>query len=132
VISTSTDGGATWSAPTAPISKTPSNLPAFTTTVAVNSAGTVAVTYYDMRNPDGVTTGLPTDYWLVTSTDHGASFDNEVRLTSTSFDMSIAPNAGGLFLGDYEALANIGTTFEPFFVKTDAATPPTDVFTTFI
>jgi hypothetical protein len=131
VISTSTNGGVTWSTP-AVVSKTPSSIPAFTTTVAVNSAGTVAVTYYDMRNPDGITKGFPTDYWLVTSTDHGASFGNEVRLTSSSFDMSIAPNAGGLFLGDYEALANIGTTFEPFFVKTDAATPPTDVFTTFI
>ena len=134
VISTSTNGGVTWSAPAA-ISKTPSSTrsPAFTPTVAVNSGGTVAVTYYDLRNPDGVTTGLPTDYWLVTSTDHGASFDNEVRLTSTSFDMSIAPQTGaGLFLGDYQALDNIGTTFEPFFVKTDAETPPTDVFTTFI
>jgi hypothetical protein len=131
VLSTSTDGGVTWSAPTV-VSKTPSSTPAFTTTVAVNSAGTVAVTYYDMRNPDGITTGLPTDYWLVTSTNHGASFDNEVRITSTSFDMSQAPNAGGLFLGDYEALTNIGTTFEPFFVKTVDQSNPTDVFTTFI
>ncbi len=131
VLSTSTDGGKTWSAP-AVVSKTPTSTPAFTTTVAVNSGGTVAVTYYDMRNPDGVTTGLPTDYWLVTSADHGASFGNEVRITPTSFDMSIAPNAGGLFLGDYEALANIGTTFEPFFVKTVTQTNPTDVFTTFI
>ena len=131
VLSTSTDGGKTWSAP-AVVSKTPTSTPAFTTTVAVNSAGTVAVTYYDMRNPDGITTGLPTDYWLVTSTDHGASFGNEVRITPTSFDMSIAPNSGGLFLGDYEALANIGTTFEPFFVKTVTQTNPTDVFTTFI
>ena len=131
VISTSTNGGATWSAPAA-ISKTPTSTPAFTTTVAVNSAGTVAVTYYDMRNPDGITTGLPTDYWLVTSTNHGASFGKEVRVTPTSFDMSIAPNAGGLFLGDYEALTTIGTTFEPFFVQTVSPSNPTDVFTTFI
>ena len=131
VISTSTDGGATWSAPAA-ISKTPTSAPAFTTTVAVNSAGTVAVTYYDMRNPDGISTGLPTDYWLVTSTDHGASFGNEARITPTSFDMSIAPNAGGLFLGDYEGLINIGTTFEPFFVETVSQSNPTDVVTTFI
>jgi hypothetical protein len=129
VISTSTDGGATWSAPAA-ISKTPTSTPAFTTMVAVNSAGTVAVTYYDMRNPAGMTTGLPTDYWLVTSTDHGASFGNEVRITSTSFDMSIAPNAGGLFLGDYEGLDVNGTAFVPFFVQTVSSSNPTDVFTT--
>ncbi len=130
VISTSTDGGTHWSPPAA-ISKTPTSTPAFTTTVAVNSAGTVAVTYYDMRNPDGITTGLPTDYWEVTSTDHGASFPNpnEVRITPTSFDMSIAPNAGGLFLGDYEALGVNGTAFVPFFVQTVSQTNPTDVFT---
>ena len=129
VISTSTDGGKTWSAPAA-ISKTPTSTPAFTTTVAVNSAGNVAVTYYDMRNPDHNTTEvLPTDYWIVTSTDHGATFPNEARITSKSFDMSFAPNAGGLFLGDYEGLTNSGTTFEPFFVQTNMSTTNrTDVF----
>jgi len=132
VISTSPAGGKTWSAPAA-ISKTPTTTPAFTTTVAVNSAGTVAVTYYDMRNPDKITTGLPTDYWIVKSTDHGASFPTEVRITPTSFDMSIAPNAGGLFLGDYEALGVNGTAFVPFFVKTVVKTSnPTDVFATSI
>src|SRR5438270_11437977 len=48
VISTSTNAGATWSAP-AVVSKVTGS-PAFTPTVAVNSAGTVAVTYYDFRN----------------------------------------------------------------------------------
>ncbi len=131
VISRSTDGGKTWSAPAA-ISKTPTSTPAFTTTVAVNSGGTVAVTYYDMRNPDHNTTEvLPTDYWLVTSTDHGVSFPNEERITPTSFDMSIAPKAGGLFLGDYQALGANGAAFVPFFVKTndESTSNRTDVFT---
>ena len=127
VISTSTDGGKTWSTPAA-VSKTPTTTPAFTTVVAVNSAGGVGVTYYDMRNPDSVSTGLPTDYFLVTSTDHGASFGNEVRITPKSFDMSIAPNAGGLFLGDYEGLDVNGTAFVPFFVQTVSSSNPTDVF----
>ena len=35
------------------------------------------------------------------------------------FDLSIAPNAQGLFLGDYHALASIGPTFVPFYVKTN-------------
>ena len=67
----------------------------------------------------------------MTSTDHGASFGNEVRITPTSFDMSIAPNSGGLFLGDYGALAN-WYNVSAFFVKTVTQTNPTDVFTTFI
>src|SRR5207302_3818960 len=48
VISTSIDKGATWSGPAAVSAVT--GKPAFTPAVAVNSAGTVAVTYYDFRN----------------------------------------------------------------------------------
>jgi hypothetical protein len=132
VISTSTDGGMTWSAP-AVVSKV-TGRPAFTPTVAVNSTGTVAVTYYDFRNlAQGNTTTLPTDYWFTSSTDHGASFGNETHIAG-SFDMLNAPNAGGFFVGDYESLASIGTTFEPFFVQTndENTSNRTDVFTTFV
>ena len=133
-LSTSTDGGATWSAPIQVNTNTPSNRPGFTPAVAVNSAGTVAVTYYDFRNlAAGNTATLPTDVWLTTSTNHGASFGNETHIAG-SFDMLIAPFAGGFFVGDYEALTTIGTTFEPFFVQTndDNTSNRTDVFTAFI
>jgi hypothetical protein len=128
VISTSTDGGKTWSAP-APVS-TPTGKPAFTPAVAVNSAGVVGVTYYDFRNlPAGDTTDLPTDYWFTSSTDN---FGTSVRITPNSFDMLNAPFAGGFFVGDYEALTNIGTSFVPFFVQTNTGNTSnrTDVFTT--
>ena len=130
VITRSTDGGTTWSSP-AVVSNAGSK-PAFTPSVAVNSAGVVAVTYYDFRNPDGSTTGQPTDYWFIASTDQGASFGSEARITPTSFDMLNAPNAGGLFLGDYQALDTSGTTFFPFFVQTNTGNTSnrTDVFVT--
>ncbi len=35
--------------------------------------------------------------------------------------MLVAPNAGGFFLGDYEALGTAGTTFQPFFVQANCA-----------
>ncbi|HEX6555491.1 MAG TPA: sialidase family protein [Ktedonobacteraceae bacterium] len=132
VISRSTNGGTTWIGPA--VVSNPKSKPAFTPAVAVNSGGTVAVTYYDFRNPDGSTVGQPTDYWFTSSTDHGASFGHETRITPTSFDILNAPNAGGLFLGDYEALTSIGTTFEPFFVQTndENTSNRTDVFTTFV
>jgi hypothetical protein len=133
-LSTSTDGGANWSAPIQVNTNTPSNRPGFTPAVAVNSVGTVGVTYYDFRNlAAGNTTTLPTDYWLTSSTNHGASFGNEVHIAG-SFDMLNAPFAGGFFVGDYEALTNIGTTFEPFFVQTndENTSNRTDVFTTFV
>jgi len=128
VISTSTDGGKTWSAPA--LASNPISKPAFTPTVAVNSDGTVAVTYYDFRNPDASAVGQPTDYWFTSSTD-GVHFGNETRITPTSFDILNAPNAGGLFLGDYEALGVNGTAFVPFFVQTNTGNTSnrTDVFT---
>lgn len=119
VISTSTDGGASWSAPA--VVSTSTTQPSFTPTVAVNSAGTVGVTFYDLRNlAAGNTTTLPTDYWLKTSPPGGASFGNEEHLAG-SFNMLVAPNAGGFFLGDYEALGTAGTTFQPFFVQANCA-----------
>jgi len=131
-ISTSTNGGATWSAPFA-VSKI-TGRPAFTPAVAVNSAGTVAVTYYDVRNlAQGNTKTLPTDYWFTSSSDHGATSGNETHIAG-SFDMLNAPNAGGFFVPDEEALTTIGTTFEPFFVQTNNGNTSnrTDVFTTFV
>jgi hypothetical protein len=128
VISSSTDGGAHWSVPA--VASNPNSKPAFTPMVAVNSKGTVAVTYYDFRNPDGITVGQPTDYWFTSSTDN---FGTSVRITPTSFDILNAPNAGGLFLGDYEGLDVAGTAFVPFFVHTNTGTSNrTDVFTTTI
>jgi len=117
VISTSTDGGATWSVP-APVS-TPSGTPAFTPTVAVNANGSVAVTYYDLRNlPSGDTSTLPTDVWLKTSPRGGGAFGPDTHVAG-SFNMLVAPSAGGFFVGDYEALGVIGSSFLPFFVQTN-------------
>jgi hypothetical protein len=43
-----------------------------------------------------------------------------------------APNSGGLFLGDYQALTSIGTVFLPFYVQTHTGNIAnrTDVFST--
>ena len=130
-LSTSTDGGATWSAPKQVNTNTPSSGPGFTPAIRVSSNGTVGVTFYDFRNlTAGNTTTLPTDYWFVSSTDHGANFGNEQHITGP-FDMLTAPNSSGFFTGDYEGLDTIGTLFQPFFVQANSGntTNPTDVFT---
>jgi hypothetical protein len=51
---------------------------------------------------------------------------------SGPFNLAIAPNAEGLFLGDYHALVSIGNVFVPFFVQTNAGNLAnrTDVFAT--
>ncbi len=128
-LSSSSDGGATWTTPVRV--NTATGRPAFTPMVSVGSGGTVGVTYYDFRNlKPGDTTTLSTDYWFISSINGGATFGNETHLAGP-FDMLTAPNAGGFFVGDYEGLAAIGTTFRPFFVQTTGNTSdPTDVFTT--
>ena len=130
-LSKSTDGGLTWSVPIK-VNQTPVPVAAFDPAVDVAPNGTVAVTYYDFRNDTSDTSTLPTDAWIVYSSDAGATWGGEQRLTPTSFDMNAAPVVGSTkrpFVGDYEGLAHAGNTFVPFFVATDASNPA-DVFFT--
>ena len=81
------------------------------------------MSYYDLKNATITNQGL-TDVFMVHC--HATSADctnaanwaagGETRITPTSFDMTTAPNAEGLFTGDYEGLTASGTTFDPFSV----------------
>jgi hypothetical protein len=124
----SSDGGATWSAPVK-INKTPTTIAAvdqqaWEPAIAIADDGSVAVTYYDLRNnvPGGPTL---TDYWLVHA-DAGVDLTNpanwdELRLTDKSFDLQKAalPTAGNAAdLGDYQSLVASGNSFGAFFSMT--------------
>jgi hypothetical protein len=113
-LSRSTDGGLTWSTP-ARINRDPS-VPAFEPAVAVRSDGTIGVTYYDFRSNTADPATLPTDYWIVRSSD-GVSW-RESRVAGP-FDLATAPISDGLFLGDYQALIAIGDLFVPFYATTN-------------
>jgi hypothetical protein len=121
VFTESTDGGLTWS-PLSRIDQSPGNVQAFTPSVHVASDGTVGVTYYDLRNntPDS---GLPTDQWFIhchpadDSTNPANWAENHV---DGPFDIENAPISRGYFLGDYEGLDSIGTTFTSFLSETTA------------
>jgi hypothetical protein len=117
LLTTSSDGGATWTGPSV-VHALASGLPTYTPTVAVNG-GTVAVSYYDNRNlTTGQTTHLPTDYWVSYSTDGGVTFGNEQHIAGP-FDQMTAPVARGFVLGDYEGLQPSGDGFQAVFVKTN-------------
>ena len=111
----SADGGLTWSVPVQ-VNADP-NVPAFTPTIHVRADGVIGVTYYDLRNDTSSPASLLADCWLVTSSD-GVSF-RESHL-SGPFDLDLAPDSQGLFLGDYQALASTPSSFLPFYVQTDA------------
>jgi hypothetical protein len=112
-LSRSSDGGVTWSAPLR-INGDPA-VQAFTPAVTVRSDGMIGVSYYDLRSNTFDPLTLPTDYWLARSRD--AITWSESR-AGGPFDLAIAPNAEGLFLGDYQALASVGALFIPVFVQT--------------
>ncbi|MGH8127897.1 MAG: sialidase family protein, partial [Gammaproteobacteria bacterium] len=123
-LSSSTDGGLSWSAPVQINADTA--VEAFTPSIGILSDGTLVATYYDLRSDTSDPDTLPTDLWQVISTD-GTTWHE--RHVSGPFDLAIAPDAEGLFLGDYQGLAAAGNDALPFFVQTvDSATGPTDVF----
>jgi hypothetical protein len=130
-LSTSTDGGRTWTAPRR-VNQTPVGVAAFLPSVAFAADGTLAVSYYDLRNRPAGAPALTTDAWLATCTvacgqDGGW---REAHLGGP-FDAAKAPNSGGSFLGDYQGLAGVGPgRFRAFFVEADPGTAddPTDVF----
>jgi hypothetical protein len=136
-LSTSVDGGAHWTAPAR--LNTPTSRPAFNPAIRVAADGTVGITYYDFRSlAPGNTTTLPTGYWLKKSP-RGGSFSADIAIVPADqpFNLLAAPSVrGGLFVGDYEGLAVVGSVFRPFFVRTICAesscvggSNPTDVYT---
>jgi hypothetical protein len=140
-FSMSTDGGFTWTPPIR-VNQTPSsslagNQQAFVPNIRVAADGTVGVTYYDFRNNDA-NPGVPTDFWIVhchSDCANAASWTDETRLSTSSFDIEQAPAARGpfgYFLGEYQGLANIGNNFVPVFIQVNNgnAANRTDAFET--
>lgn len=122
----STDGGLTWSAPVR-VNGAPAT-PAFLPNVVIRDDGIIGVTYHDFRSNTPDPNTLPTDTWLATSADGGATWSE--RTIAAPFDYATAPLAGGaLFLGDYTGLAATGSNFVAFNARTTgSANNRSDVF----
>jgi hypothetical protein len=106
------------------------NAPAFTPSITVDRHGTVAISYYDLRYlTPGNTTTLPGAAWLLSFPrgDENAAVERQI---SPVFDWLQAPNAGGHFLGDYEALITDGSRVRPVLVTANNdPLDSTDVYT---
>jgi hypothetical protein len=123
-LSRSLDGGLTWSQPAA--INVNLNAPAFEPSIAIADDGTYGVAYFDLRSDTSSAATLRTDYWLAQSTDGVVWRESRI---SESFDLATAPFAGGFFVGDYQGIAAVGSSFLPLYVRTVGdANNRTDVF----
>jgi Neuraminidase (sialidase) len=119
VLSRSTDGGQHWSAPA--VVSHHSAAQSFNHAVAVGNDGELAVLYYDDARNNDATPGIPTDVYLRHSADGGRTWSAPQLLTS--YDVSNAPFARGLFVGDYQGLAAIGSNDLIAFFGVAGTTP---------
>lgn len=124
-LSRSSDGGLTWSAPVA--ANRDLRVAAFTPTLSVRADGLLGLAYFDLRPDTAETSTLLTAAWLVSTRD-GAAFA-ETPLWP-AFDLAQAPNARGLFVGDYQGMVAVGNDFVPLLALSGAdPTNRTDVYT---
>lgn len=111
-LSRSIDSGATWSAPIRVNAVV--GAAAFTPSVSVSRDGVVAVSYYDLRY-DTATSPLSTQVWLARSGDGGVTWSEQS--VGGVFDLSYAPNANGMFVGDYQGLVDADGVFVALYGK---------------
>ena len=123
-VSRSLDGGSTWSTPVAASNSGTSA--AFTPTLHVREDGLVGLMHFDLRPDTSATQTLLAAAWLATTRDGIAWAETPVW---NPFDMAQAPNARGLFLGDYMGMVSVGSQFVPLLAlsSTDTANR-TDVY----
>jgi BNR repeat protein len=101
-VSTSRDGGRTWtSAPLPGVSAF-----AFEPAIAVDSRGTVGLLWYDIRDDRPGDGELTTDVWFARSRDRGATWRQEHL--AGPFDLRTAPNGR---LGEYQGLVGLRRGF---------------------
>lgn len=124
----SMDDGLTWSAPLQV--NADASAAAFTPTVAVNAAGAVAVSYYDLRNVSKSDSMLLADAWMVTTPDESNFTESHI---SGPLDLHLAPKVTqGYFLGDYQGLPTAGADFMPLLAQPNPGiSVSTDVYISF-
>lgn len=108
-FSRSTDGGATWSPTPLRVNDDGTSNPRdqFFPAITVDDQGVIRAMWGDDRLDTANAGGHNYDIFAAASSDHGASFGTNVRMTTHSSNPDI--DNGGTFIGDYFAIAPCGT-----------------------
>jgi hypothetical protein len=129
MFSRSTDSGVTWST-AIPISDNPAGLGVFNPAISASADGqTLTASFYDHR--DNPSSNTLVNLYLAQSFDGGATWQPNIRLSSSSTDASLAPNTGtssdpAYMLGDYLGIAdpaNVHIPAIPIWVDTRSRNP---------
>ena len=136
-FSQSDDGGFTWTTPVK-VNQTPPigdlRGQALLPEVHVLPDGTVGVTFFDFRGDDLGDAELDTIYFLahchpdVDDCSDEANWADSPINGPPPFDLRVAPDARGYFLGDYSGLSDIGSAFLAFFSMSNSASDPATVY----
>ncbi len=105
----STDGGDTWSAPVQVNDDLTSN-DQFFPWVVFDEAGLAHAIWYDRRH-----NGTDIDVYYATSSDGGATWSENLRITAQSFTPVLPGDGGANFIGDYNAIAAAAGKAYPFY-----------------
>jgi hypothetical protein len=124
-VSRSRDGGTSWTR----VSSPGVGAYAFEPAIAVGSDGTLAVTWYDLRNDRPGDGALSADVWFAGSHDRGASWRETHVAGPTDLRTGALPRQN--HVGEYQGLAAVGDrAFAAIFALAApfATDGPTDIF----
>jgi len=105
----SLDGGASWSVPIR-INDDAGTTDQFLPWIAADAAGGLHVVWYDRRE-----NGFDIDVYTAYSSDGGATFGANVRVTAAPFTPVLPWDVNLDFIGDYNGIAVDGGTVYPFY-----------------
>ena len=129
ILSSSHDGGATWSEPVRVNNDTVGNgADQFFPAVAVSAEGWVHVGFYD-RRMDPNNTLL--EYWWAMSFDGGGSFPVNVPMSNASFDGGWSRSGTNDFIGDYTTIVADNETVAAVWCDTregSDASPDSEIY----
>ena len=112
-LTKSTDGGNSWSVPQVVNDDSNPNDHQFYSSIAVNEDGLVFVSWYDQRNNAGSNN---THYYVATSMDGGASFDQKnVSSIASDFGQIVNPQNNNIGPGEYNQIVTTGDYAIPFW-----------------